>query len=52
MGDASTKLETLGVSVADIIERLKVVEDDLVIDADGDGVPDIKQGSTVTIREL
>ena len=33
----------------DILGRLKSCEDDLAIDADGDGVPDIRQGSIVTL---
>lgn len=33
-------------------DQLKLVQDDLYIDADGDGIPDIKQGSTVTIKAM
>ena len=36
----------------DILGRLKSCEDDLAIDADGDGVPDIRQGSVVTLSQL
>ena len=33
-------------------ERILAVEGDLAIDADGDGVADIKQGNTLTIEEI